>query len=170
MQEYPPTPIRGWTVVFAALGINLTIGALYAWSVIGKALAEEWHWTKTQAVLPFAASAACFSITMIFAGRWQDRIGPRYVAMLGGILFGLGTVLSSLVHTCGLMVLTSGLVAGLGIGLGYSATTPSSIKWFPPARTGLIAGLVVAGFGLAPVYLSPLSKHLLAAHGLRGAP
>ena len=167
MQEHPPTPIRGWTVVVAALGINLTVGALYAWSVIGKALAEEWHWTKTQAVLPFATSAACFSITMIFAGRWQDRIGPRYVAMLGGILFGLGTVLSSFVHTCGLMVLTSGLVGGLGIGLGYSATTPPSIKWFPPARKGLITGIVVSGVGLAAVYMSPLTNYLLKATGIQ---
>ena len=161
MQGHPPTPIRGWTVVVAALGVNLIIGALYAWSVMGKALAEQWHWTKTQAVLPFAASAASFSITMIFAGRWQDKIGPRYVATLGGIVFGLGLVLSSLVHTYGLMVVTFGLVGGMGIGLGYSATTPPSIKWFPPARKGLITGIVVSGVGLAAVYMSPLTNYLL---------
>ncbi len=161
MQRRPPTPIRGWTVVVAALGVNLIIGALYAWSVMGKALAEQWHWTKTQAVLPFAASAASFSITMIFAGRWQDKIGPRYVATLGGIVFGLGLVLSSLVHTYGLMVVTFGLVGGMGIGLGYSATTPPSIKWFPPARKGLITGIVVSGVGLAAVYMSPLTNYLL---------
>jgi len=43
------------------------------------------------------------------------------------------------------------------------------LKWFPASRTGLVAGVVVAGFGLAPVYLSPLSNYLLTAHGLRGA-
>ncbi len=161
MQEHSSAPIRGWTVVAAALGVNLIIGALYAWSVMGKALAEQWHWTKTQAVLPFAAATASFAITMIFAGRWQDKIGPRYVATLGGVVFGLGLVLSSLAHTYGLMMLTFGVVGGMGIGLGYSATTPPSIKWFPAARQGLITGIVVSGVGLAAVYISPLTNYLL---------
>ena len=86
MQETTPTPIRGWTVVIAALAVNLIIGALYAWSVIGKALAGQWHWTKTQAMLPFAACTASFAITMIFAGRRQDKVGPRLIAALGGIV------------------------------------------------------------------------------------
>ena len=84
-------------MLLAALGINLIIGALYAWSVMGKALVGQWHWTKTQAMLPFTICTASFALTMIFAGRWQDKIGPRYVAMLGGIMFGLGLVLSSFV-------------------------------------------------------------------------
>ena len=110
MTQQTPSRIRGWTVVLAALGVNLIIGSLYAWSVMGKALAGQWHWTKTQAMLPFATSTAAFAVTMIFAGRWQDKIGPRYVAMLGGIIFGLGLVLSSFVHTYGLMLITFGLV------------------------------------------------------------
>jgi OFA family oxalate/formate antiporter-like MFS transporter len=167
MQPHPPSPFRGWTVVIGALGVNLIIGGLYAWSVMGRALVSQWHWTKTQAMLPFAASSASFAVTMIFAGRWQDRIGPRYVAMLGGILFGLGMVLSSFVHTCGLMVSTFGLVGGMGIGLGYCATTPPSIKWFPPARKGLITGIVVSGVGLAAVYMSPLTDYLLKATSIQ---
>ena len=161
MTQQSPSPIRGWTVVLAALGVNLVIGALYAWSVMGKALVGQWHWTKTQAMLPFATSTASFAITMIFAGRWQDKIGPRYVAMLGGIIFGLGMVLSSLAHAYVPMLMTFGLVGGVGIGLGYSATTPPSIKWFPPARKGLITGIVVSGVGLAAVYMSPLTNYLL---------
>jgi MFS transporter, OFA family, oxalate/formate antiporter len=167
MPETTPTPIRGWTVVVAALSVNLIIGALYAWSVVGKALAGQWHWTKTQAMLPFAASTASFAVTMIFAGRWQDKIGPRYVAMLGGIIFGLGLILSSFVHTYVPMVITFGLVGGIGIGLGYSATTPPSIKWFPPARKGLITGIVVSGVGLAAVYMSPLTNYLLKLVGIQ---
>jgi MFS transporter, OFA family, oxalate/formate antiporter len=167
MPETTPTRIRGWTVVLAALSVNLIIGALYAWSVVGKALAGQWHWTKTQAMLPFAASTASFAVTMIFAGRWQDKIGPRYVAMLGGIVFGLGLILSSFVHSYVPMMITFGLVGGIGIGLGYSATTPPSIKWFPPARKGLITGIVVSGVGLAAVYMSPLTNYLLKLVGIQ---
>jgi MFS transporter, OFA family, oxalate/formate antiporter len=161
MTQQTTPRFRAWTVVLAALGVNLIIGALYAWSVMGKALVMQLHWTKTQAMLPFATCTASFAVTMIFAGRWQDRIGPRYVAMLGGIIFGLGMVLSSFVHDYVPMLITFGLVGGIGIGLGYSATTPPSIKWFPPARKGLITGIVVSGVGLAAVYMSPLTNYLL---------
>jgi len=161
MSQQTPSRIRAWTVVLAALGINLILGSIYAWSVMGKALAGQWHWTKTQAMLPFATCTASFAITMIFAGRWQDKIGPRYVAMLGGVIFGLGLVLSSFVHTCVQMLITFGFVGGIGVGLGYSATTPPSIKWFPPASKGFITGIVVSGVGLAAVYMSPLTNYLL---------
>lgn len=156
-----PSPLRGWTVVLAALGINLILGVLYAWSVMGKALVLQWHWTVAQASLPFTISAASFSLMMVFAGRRQDKVGPRYVAMLGGIMLGLGLITSRFATTPGLMLLTFGLVGGVGIGLGYSATTPPSIKWFPPARKGLITGIVVSGVGLAAVYIAPLTQYLL---------
>ena len=163
MTQQSPSATRGWTVVLAALGINLIIGVLYAWGVTGKALVVQWHWTKTQAMLPFATSTAAFALTMIFAGRWQDKIGPRYVAMLGGIILGLGLIASSFAHSPTVMLLTFGVIGGIGIGLGYSATTPPCIKWFPPARKGLITGIVVSGVGLAAVYMSPLTEYLLKA-------
>jgi OFA family oxalate/formate antiporter-like MFS transporter len=115
----------------------LILGVLYAWSVMGKALVIQWHWSSGRRVLPFTISAASFALMMIFAGRWQDKIGPRYVAMLGGIILGLGLIASSFATTPVMMLVTFGLVGGLGIGLGYSATTPPSIKWFPPAKRAL---------------------------------
>jgi OFA family oxalate/formate antiporter-like MFS transporter len=63
------------------------------------------------------------------------------------------------------MLLTFGVIGGIGIGLGYSATTPPSIKWFPPAKKGLITGIVVSGVGLAAVYISPLTQYLLRETG-----
>ncbi len=153
--------MRAWSVVLAALAINLILGVLYAWSVMGKALRVQWQWSATDASLPFTVSAVAFACMMIFAGRWQDKIGPRYVAMLGGLILGLGLIASSFARTPTLMWITFGLVGGFGIGLGYSATTPPSIKWFPPARKGLITGIVVSGVGLAAVYIAPLSQTLL---------
>lgn len=158
----PASNMRGWVVTFAALGINLLAGIIYAWGVLGKAMVAQRHWTKTQAVLPFAVATATFAVTMVFAGRVQDKIGPRRVAMLGGLMLGLGYFLSSLVQTADLMTVTMGLV-GVGLGLAYAATTPAAIKWFPPARKGLITGIVVSGVGLAAVYASPLAEFLLKA-------
>ena len=152
---------RGWTVTSAAVGINLVLGVLYAWSVVGRELVKTSHWTKLEAAEPFAVATAAFAVTMIFAGRAQDKLGPRWVAMLGGVMLGLGMIGASFAHSPLEMMLTFGLLGGMGIGLGYSATTPPAIKWFPPARKGLIAGLVVAGVGLASVWIAPLTGHVL---------
>jgi OFA family oxalate/formate antiporter-like MFS transporter len=161
MTRNNPSPTRGWTVVLAALSINLILGVLYAWGVVAKALTTQWQWSKTEAALPFTVSTACFALMMIFAGRLQDRIGPRFVAMSGGIILGVALIASSFVSTSIAMVLTFGIIGGLGIGLGYSATTPPAIKWFHPSRKGLITGIVVSGVGLAAVYISPLTEYLL---------
>jgi MFS family permease len=76
-------------------------------------------------------------------------------------------ILISRSDDCTVWLAGFGVLVGAGIGFGYSAATPPALKWFPPARTGMIAGLVVAGFGLAPVYLSPLSRYLLNRYGLQ---
>jgi len=152
---------RGWVVVFAGLGINLILGTLYAWGVIGKALAVQWQWSKTHAALPFAVSTAVFAVMMVFAGRMQDKFSPRWVAASGGLLFGLGLALSSLAESPWIMTMTYGVLGGLGLGLAYSATTPAAVKWFPAARKGLIAGSVVGGVGIAAVIMSPLTQLLL---------
>jgi nitrate/nitrite transporter NarK len=106
---------------------------------------------------------------MILAGRCQDKFGPRLTASIGGLLVGAGLVLISRTNSYGLWLLGFGVLAGIGIGFGYSSATPPALKWFPPARTGLIAGMVVAGFGLAPVYLAPTSQYLLKQYGLQNS-
>jgi len=161
MSQSASSTSRAWSVVTAAVGINLVLGSLYAWGVIAKALVGQWHWSKTDSSLPFSVSTAAFAFTMIFAGRLQDKIGPRWVALVGGLAFGAGLLTSSLAHTPMMMALTFGVLGGIGIGLCYSATTPPAVKWFAAGRKGLIMGIVVAGVGLAPVYVSPLTSTLL---------
>lgn len=150
---------KGWTVVLAGLSINLILGVLYAWGVVAKAMKTNWHWSGTDAARPFSVATVCFAVMMVFAGRCQDKFGPRLVATAGGILLGLGLLASGLVDSPFAMMLTFGVCAGLGIGLGYSATTPPAIKWFPPARKGMITGIVVSGVGLAAVYIAPLTQY-----------
>jgi MFS family permease len=112
--------------------------------------------------LPYSTMCAFFAITMIPAGRLQDRFGPRLSVLVGGFLAGLGCVICGLGgSSLAAYVIGFGVVTGCGVGFGYAATTPASIKWFPPQKTGLIAGIVVAGFGLAPVALAPLSAWFL---------
>ena len=166
MSEQPTTSWnRGWIVTGAAVAINLILGVLYSWSVVAKALAGKLKWTQMEAALPFAISTAAFAVMMVFAGRVQDKIGPKFVAMLGGLLLGIGLIASAFTTSPYVMALTFGVIGGCGIGLGYSATTPPCVKWFPPSRKGMITGLVVAGVGLSAVYMAPLTAAMLA-HGV----
>jgi len=155
-------PNHGWLVAFAGLGINLALGVLYTWSMFKAAIEKEFGWKGSQLNDPYTLCCLVFAGTMILAGRCQDRFGPRLTASIGGLLVGAGLVLISTTNSYALWLLGFGVLAGLGMGFGYSSATPPALKWFPPAKTGVIAGLVVAGFGLAPVYLAPLSKYLVA--------
>jgi len=160
------TTNRGWTVTFAGTGINLALGVLYTWSMFKAAIGKEFGWKDAQLNDPYALCCLVFAFSMILAGRCQDKVGPRLTASLGGLFVGAGLVLISTTQSYGTWVIGFGVLVGLGLGFGYSSATPPALKWFPPAKTGLIAGLVVAGFGLAPVYLAPTSEHLLAQYGL----
>ncbi|HTY86552.1 MAG TPA: OFA family MFS transporter [Candidatus Acidoferrum sp.] len=161
MAQTPSTTNRGWLVTFSGTGINLALGILYTWSLFKGAIEKEFGWKGSQLNDPYALCCVVFAFTMILAGRCQDRFGPRLTASIGGLLVGAGFVLASTTAGYGIWLLGFGLLAGAGIGFGYSSATPPALKWFPPSKTGLIAGLVVAGFGLAPVYLAPTSQYLL---------
>lgn len=164
---------RGWLVVLAGMGLNLALGVLYAWSVFSKQLTESvekggFGWSKTEATLPYTLAIACFAIMMVPAGRLQDRFGPRVVATCGAVLAGIGIGVTGFSDAGNIVpaLVGFGILGGMGLGLGYASATPAAVKWFSPARKGLITGLVVSGFGLAPVYIAPLSRYLLDTYGI----
>ncbi len=162
----PTVKNHGWRVASAGMVINLALGVLYAWSVVSKEIPKDWNWSESDKSLPYSVACLVFSLVMVPAGRMQDRIGPRVVATLGGVLVGAGMMIASFTTSPLGYVVGFGLFAGMGFAFGYASTTPPAVKWFPPARTGMIAGIVVGGFGLANVYVAPLAKALIAAHGV----
>ena len=162
----PEVKNHGWRVVFAGLGINLALGILYTWSIISGGIPEEWGWSQGDKSLPYSVCCLVFCLVMVLAGRMQDKIGPRIVASIGGALVGIGFIIASMTTSVMSFVIGFGLLAGAGIGFGYASATPPAIKWFPSAKTGLIAGIVVSGFGLASVYAAPLAKWLIASYGI----
>jgi MFS transporter, OFA family, oxalate/formate antiporter len=167
MDEHNPSKNHGWLVAFSGLGINLALGVLYTWSLFKAAIEKEFGWKGDQLNDPYALCCLVFAFAMILAGKCQDKFGPRGTASVGGLLVGAGMVLVSTTNSYSTWLLGFGVLVGIGIGFGYSSATPPALKWFPPAKTGLIAGIVVAGFGLAPVYLAPTSQFLLAHFGLQ---
>jgi MFS family permease len=156
----------GWRVVAAGTGINLALGILYAWSIFKSAIEKDFGWDPARLNDPYAVCCLVFSFVMILGGRCQDRFGPKWTAMLGGVLVAAGLGISSQSSDYLVWVLGFGVLAGIGIGFGYSAATPPALKWFPASMTGKIAGVVVAGFGLAPLYIAPLTDLLLKKGGV----
>jgi MFS family permease len=118
---------------------------------------------------PYAVCCLVFAFTMITAGRLQDKVSPRITAIFGGILTGIGLVVTSQSTILANWILGFGVLTGMGLGFGYASATPPAMKWFPSSKTGLIAGLVVAGFGLASVYIAPLANFLISKYGLNQA-
>lgn len=168
---------RGLQVLLAGLGINLALGILYTWSIFKGAIADSiasggagaFNWDAASINDPYATACLAFAAAMIMAGKCQDRFGPKVTCIIGGLLVGGGFALISQTTNYWAWILGFGLMAGTGIGFGYSAATPPALKWFSPAKTGLIAGIVVSGFGLASVYIAPLAKYLLSTVGLQQA-
>jgi OFA family oxalate/formate antiporter-like MFS transporter len=163
----------GWVVAFAGLGINLALGVLYAWGVIASELRTGLGWSATWTQIPYMVACAVFALSMVPGGRMQDRVGPRPVVLIAAVLAGVGFLMSGLVLRVPVpliefigLIIFFGFVFGAGMGLGYSAPTPAAKKWFPKKQKGLITGIVVSGFGLAPVYIAPLTTRLIASFGL----
>lgn len=162
------TPSGGnrWLVLVGAVLVQLSIGAVYAWSTISKALQESGttlHLSKVQATVPFEVAIGMIFVGTFLGGRIQDRRGPRTVALVGVVVYALGIILASFAHTqdqLWLLVLGYGVLGGFGLGLAYIVPIAMLQKWFPERR-GLITGIAVGGFGFGAVITSPVAQSLI---------
>ena len=158
-----------WFVVAGALIIQICLGAIYSWSVFVIPLKEVFSFTTTQTQMIFSLALAAFSLVMIYAGRLQDRKGPRLVATLGGVVLGAGYLLASFSGGSFLLLaLTVGIIGGAGIGLAYVCPIAACVKWFPDKR-GLVTGLAVAGFGAGAWLFAKIASNFIDAYGLSTA-
>jgi OFA family oxalate/formate antiporter-like MFS transporter len=178
-------PLRAWVVTFAGVAINLCLGILYAWSVWKKALVNKgkadagevmtginagWAYlTDTQGTVAYFLCGLIFAIFMIPGGKLQDRYGPKIGATLGGLFVAAGCIVAGLMKSYLGLILGFGILGGIGMGLGYAAPTPAALKWFGPHRRGLIAGIVVGGYGGAALYIAPLGQYFIDKYGISGS-
>ncbi len=164
-----------YLVIIGALIVQLCLGSIYAWSFFQTALrGGAYAWTAFLTQLPFAAGLASFALFMIFAGRWQDRAGPRKVATIGGILLGAGYLLASLVDVIAAgdeiigtiwLIITYGIIGGAGIGFAYVCPIAALVKWFPDKK-GTITGIAVAGFGAGALAFGYVEDFLLVLYNI----
>lgn len=157
---------RGWVVTIAATIALLMLGALYAWSVVKKAIPPEWGWSEADLTWPYSVCLIFFSVFTAIGGRLQNSRSPRLLITVGGVLAGLGMAVCGLSTNPLAWYLGFGVLLGAGMGLAYSAGSPPALKWFPASRTGLISGIVVAGFGAGAVWVAPTLRALIASKGI----
>ncbi len=145
--------------------VQFALGAIYSYGFILTPMQKyldplstlfDGSTRKMMGLLPFAFGLLFFALFMIPAGRWQDKKGPKIVAITGSVIVLAGMILSSVVAlypsggSIWGMVATFGMIGGAGIGFAYVCPIACATKWFPD-KIGLINGLAVAGFGAGSI-------------------
>ncbi len=157
-----------WGIAIAAVVMQICLGAVYAWSVFVKPLVNTQHWTLTQVSLSFTINVFFIGVGTVIGGLWMDRAGPRKVATVGGLIYGLGYTLSSFAaaqHSLTLLYLCYGVLAGTGGGMGYICPVATITKWFPDKR-GVMTGLAVTGYGAGALLMGPIAARQIASAGV----
>ena len=159
---------KRWGIAIAAVIMQLSLGTVYAWSVFKKPLMATHGWGETQTQITFMICIGMIGIAAAFGGALVDKKGPKFVATLGGILFGIGTLLAGLADATGslfLLYLGFGIIGGLGNGFGYVTPIATLIRWFPDKR-GLVTGLAVMGFGFGAFFMGKIAPALVNSMGV----
>jgi OFA family oxalate/formate antiporter-like MFS transporter len=159
---------KRWWIAVAAIVLQMCLGSVYAWSVFKKPLMTAHGWGETSTQVTFMICIAVIGIAAAFGGILVDKKGPRFVAITGSILFGIGTLLAGLADQIGsiyLLYIGFGLIAGLGNGFGYVTPIATLIRWFPDKR-GLVTGLAVMGFGLGAFFMGKIIPGVILKIGV----
>lgn len=165
MQEKLP---NRWVIAASAIAIQICCGAIYSWSVFVKPLSAREPWSLVQISATFEIALAFIGVGSLLGGLWQDRVGPRIVASVGGVLYGIGFLVSSFAvsHHSLLGLYTGyGALTGTAIGMAYICPVTAVTKWFPDKR-GMMIGAAVMGYGAGAVVMSPVAARLIIHSGV----
>ncbi len=157
-----------WLIVLAAIGIHISIGSVYAWSVLTRPIMEAMGFSLQQVTWTFSLAILFLGTSAGFLGTYVERMGPRKSGLIAAAFFGtgmLGTAYALTQHSLMLMYLSYGVIGGIGLGTGYITPVSTLVKWFPNNR-GLATGLAIMGFGFASLIAGPLMQLLIAEYGL----
>jgi MFS transporter, OFA family, oxalate/formate antiporter len=165
MTAYPQKVPNRWVIVAAAIVMQIALGAVYGWSVFVNPLMEQYGWTRSEVTLAFTLAIFFLGLGTIMGGLLQDRKGPRLVATIAGIFYGLSYLLTALATSLPVLYLSYGVIGGVAMGMGYIVPVAVLVKWFPDKR-GLITGLAVCGYGAGALLMSPVAARLIEVSGL----
>ncbi|KWW98379.1 OFA family MFS transporter [Hydrogenibacillus schlegelii] len=157
-----------WLIAASAVGIHLSIGSVYSWSVFTKPLMNQLGWQLGQVSFTFSLAIMFLGLSAAFLGHFVERYGPRVSGTLSAIFFGIGMIGAGFAVSAGslpLLYLFYGVLGGIGLGVGYITPVSTLIKWFPDRR-GLATGLAIMGFGFASLIAGPIFARLIESVGI----
>lgn len=157
-----------WLIALSAVGIHLSIGAVYAWSNFTNPLIQQFGWSSSQVQLTFSIAILFLGLSAAFMGHFVEKYGPRKAGLVAAFCFGIGVFTSGIavnIESLTLLYLSFGVLGGIGLGVGYIAPVSTLVKWFPDRR-GLATGLAIMGFGFAAAISSPIMNYLISTVGI----
>lgn len=157
-----------WLIALSAVGIHISIGSVYAWSVFTKPLQQQMGWDLKQISFTFSLAILFLGLSAAFLGHFVEKFGPRAAGTLSAVFFGTGIAGAGFaihIESLLLLYLFYGMIAGIGLGVGYITPVSTLVKWFPDRR-GLATGLAIMGFGFASLISSPIMNHLINNYGI----
>ncbi|MCM3719337.1 L-lactate MFS transporter [Fictibacillus phosphorivorans] len=157
-----------WLIAAAAVGIHISIGSVYSWSVFTNPLRDKHQWGLSEISLTFSIAILFLGLSAAFMGHFVERYGPRISGMIASACFGAGLIGAGFADSIGslyLLYFFYGALGGIGLGIGYITPVSSLVKWFPDRR-GLATGLAIMGFGFASLIASPVIAKLINGIGI----
>ena len=157
-----------WFIALAAIGLHISIGSVYAWSVLTRPIMADMGFTLSQTTWTFSLAILMLGLSAGFLGSFAEKIGPKksgLLAMLFWVTGLLGTAYALSIHNLTLLYLFFGIIGGIGLGIGYITPVSTLVKYFPN-HPGFATGLAIMGFGFASLIAGPLMQYLVAQVGL----
>ena len=160
-----------WLIAASAIGIHLSIGSIYAYSVMTNPVKDIFSTDAGAIKWAFKLAILFLGLTTTFLGKWVEKQGPRKSGIAAGLFYGsgiLGAGLGIYFQSLTLFFLSYGVLGGIGLGIGYMAPISTLVKWFPD-RKGLATGLAIMGFGFSALLFGPLMQRLFESVGVANA-
>ncbi|MFS0635341.1 OFA family MFS transporter [Mesobacillus foraminis] len=157
-----------WLIALSAVGIHISIGSVYAWSVFTGPLQEQKGWGLSQISFTFSLAILFLGLSAAFLGHFVEKYGPSAAGTLSAIFFGAGMTGAGFaiqIDSLLLLYVFYGMLGGIGLGVGYITPVSTLVKWFPDRR-GLATGLAIMGFGFASLISSPIMNKLIESFGI----
>lgn len=149
---------KKWLIAIMGTFTHLSLGTVYAWSFFQRPITELVGWSNTQVAWAFSLAIFMQGIMAAWGGIKINRYGPRKLAIIGGVMYALGYIISGYALSTGnlwLLYLAFGILGGAGLGLAYVTPVATVSKWFTN-KQGLATGMVVMGFGFGALIMSKL--------------
>jgi MFS family permease len=153
-----------WLPLSKALGVKDPIACADTMSIWARAFATDCDWKVSDLGWMFTLFFVFLGTSAAIFGHWLEHAGPRKAGAVAALCWGGGLLLSSYgvyTHQLWLMWLGSGVIGGIGLGLGYISPVSTLIKWFPDRR-GMATGMAIMGFGGGAMIGAPLANSLMS--------